>query len=151
VLEEFAMPRWRHAAATALAVALLALAACGGDSDDEAGQQADSRSVTVTAREFSFEATQQSAAAGRIAFSLQNRGSVEHELLVVRSELAADKLPAKDGVAQLRADDELAHVHGVGPGQRRTTRVELARGRYLLICNVPTHYQSGMRLEFTVE
>ncbi len=143
------------AAATLLAVATLT--ACGGGSADDASegdedtQQASTNAVTVTAREFSFEANQQTVTAGKVNLTLHNRGSIPHELIVVRTDLAADKLPVKDGTAQVAESETIDHLHDVRAGARRSVSTELTRGAYVLICNIPAHYQSGMHLALTVE
>lgn len=144
-----------RSAAFLLGLAALA-AACGGSSaDDDASaedaQQASRNAITVSAREFSFEADQQTVAAGRVTLTLVNRGSVPHDLVVVRTDLAPDKLPAKNGVADVPASEEIAHVHDVRAGARKSVSEELKPGKYVLICNVPAHYQAGMHLALTVE
>jgi len=37
-----------------------------------------------------------------------------------------------------------------GPGKTRRLALGLKPGKYVLICNVPGHYQAGMRVGFTV-
>ncbi|MSQ35609.1 MAG: hypothetical protein EXR63_00485 [Dehalococcoidia bacterium] len=143
------------AAATLLAVATLT--GCGGASGDDTGggdedaQQASTNAVTVSAREFSLEANQQTVKAGKVNLTLHNRGSIEHELIVVRTDLAPDKLPVKDGKADVPESEIIVHVHDVRAGARRSVSLELARGAYALICNIPAHYQSGMYLALTVD
>lgn len=138
-----------------LALAALA-AACGGSVDDEGGadeaaQQASTNAVTVTAREFSFEANTQTVPAGKVTITLHNRGSIPHDLSVVRTDVAPDKLPVKDGVADIPESKDIDHIHQLRAGARRSVSPELTRGAYVLICNIPAHYQSGMHLALTVE
>ena len=36
------------------------------------------------------------------------------------------------------------------PGVTKTLTLTLKPGHYVLLCNVPAHYQSGQRIDFTV-
>lgn len=78
-----------------------------------------------------------------------------HEFVVFKTDLAADKLPlAADGAtvdeagagASLTLVDE---VEDIAVGATASLAVELPAGHYVAICNVPAHYTSGMRVEFT--
>jgi uncharacterized cupredoxin-like copper-binding protein len=55
-------------------------------------------------------------------------------------------------VAAFKADEsaKIGEIGGVPPGRTRRTTLTLKSGRYLVICNVPGHYQLGMRAELVV-
>jgi uncharacterized cupredoxin-like copper-binding protein len=36
-------------------------------------------------------------------------------------------------------------------GATQTLQLNLTPGRYLLVCNLPGHFQAGMKTEFTVK
>ena len=92
-----------------------------------------------------------SAPAGAVTFRADNKGAIIHELAVYKTDLAPEAIPIMAG----RADE--ARVQVVGrtknlPGkQREDLRYNLQAGKYVLACNIPAHYQSGMRTAFTVE
>jgi uncharacterized cupredoxin-like copper-binding protein/mono/diheme cytochrome c family protein len=92
-----------------------------------------------------------SAPAGSVTFRAQNAGAIIHELTVVKTDLAPESLPVAGG----RADETKFEVVGSTPDirgrQSEELRVNLQAGKYVLICNVPAHYQSGMRAAFTVQ
>ena len=103
--------------------------------------------------EFKIELAATSAPGGPVTFALTNAGTTVHEFVVFKTELAADKLPlAADGTevdeegAGLTAVDE---VEDIAVGATATLPVDLATGHYVVICNLPAHYTSGMRAEFT--
>lgn len=102
--------------------------------------------------EYTLELGSTSAEAGRVTFDARNVGTIEHELVVLRTSLAADKLPVKDGEVQtsarrLTVAGKTARIKAAGTAPLRVT---LEPGSYVLICNVPAHYQSGMRTRFRV-
>jgi uncharacterized cupredoxin-like copper-binding protein len=94
--------------------------------------------------------------AGRHTFAYTNKGSVPHELLVFRTDLAGNSLPIKpDG----NVDEESPLLHNVadsgnetGPGSSAAvpTKEALAPGHYVAVCNLPGHYHLGMWLDIAV-
>jgi uncharacterized cupredoxin-like copper-binding protein len=112
-------------------------------------------SVTAKLTEFKIELGATSAPAGPVTFELTNGGTVVHEFVVFKTDLAADKLPlAADGAtvdeegagASLTLVDE---VEDIAVGATASLAVDLPAGHYVAICNVPAHYTSGMHTEFT--
>jgi uncharacterized cupredoxin-like copper-binding protein len=92
-----------------------------------------------------------SAPAGAVTFRAQNGGAIIHELTVIKSDLAPEALPVAAG----RVDEGKLQVVGSTPDirgrQSEDLQVNIAAGKYVLICNVPGHYQGGMRTAFTVQ
>jgi uncharacterized cupredoxin-like copper-binding protein len=77
-----------------------------------------------------------------------------HNLHVIQTDLPEDQLPttAEDAVDLAQVTD-LVSSPTIGAGGFATAPVivDLPSGRYVLICNVPTHYSSGMHTVFTVQ
>ena len=46
--------------------------------------------------------------------------------------------------------DVVAKIDTVAPGSTQTVNAQLEPGNYVIICNVPGHYQLGMHAGFTV-
>jgi uncharacterized cupredoxin-like copper-binding protein len=109
---------------------------------------ASNASVGVTLKEFKVTPSVASVKAGKVTFKIANKGALAHELVVVKTSLAAAKLPVKNNVVTLRP---LAKVGPFKPGQGGTLSVALKAGKYVLYCNVKGHYQAGQRVAFTVE
>ncbi len=90
---------------------------------------------------------------GKVLFKVKNISTDEdHELLLVKTDLAPDALPMdKDGVRveedKLEGLKELGDVH---PGKSRDTTLTLKAGKYLLFCNEAGHFKAGMYATFTV-
>lgn len=140
------------------AVAVLGLGACTpGDEGADGGSGSTSEpnaTITIETRltdAFLIDIASATASAGAVAFEVGNTGQLLHQFLVIRTDLAEDALPI-DGVqvdeSQLNV---LAKTTDLPPGQNQLLLTDLEAGQYVLICNIPGHYNAGMRRAFTVE
>jgi len=106
-----------------------------------------------------------SAAAGREVIEVTNTGSTEHEVVILRTEKAADELALGLHGVSIKYSGELVvgedhialgHKHrqgevlGLRPGEPQRYQVELERGHYVVYCQTASHYLAGERAEFTV-
>jgi uncharacterized cupredoxin-like copper-binding protein len=142
---------------------LLVVAACGSDGASATatavgtppGTVAPSVPAGVTVEvglaEYSVATSAESAPAGSVMFRVANTGAGEHQLLVIRSDAAPGALPrTPDGEQVDEAQVELlAKVDAIAVGQTEELTVELPAGSYVLICNVPKHYEAGMQRAWT--
>jgi uncharacterized cupredoxin-like copper-binding protein len=92
--------------------------------------------------------SQKSATHGKVTFSVKNSGSGEHELVVIRTSAKAAKLKVSGGKASEKGS--VGEVE-LAKGKSKSLTLNLAKGHYALICNLPGHYQGGMRVDFTVK
>lgn len=144
----------------AAALAAIAFAVAPGGS-----QGAGSRDVAVTLAEGSLKTDRATVPAGPVTFQTANEGGIEHELLAVRTDLAPDDLPmGLQGPAVKLAGEVVLgvpHQHGsheakraalrhVPPGGKRRETVVLTPGKYVLLCSLPGHYESGQRAQLVV-
>jgi uncharacterized cupredoxin-like copper-binding protein len=129
--------------------AALVLAACGGGSDG--AQMPAAGDVSVTLKEWSLTADPGSVAAGSVTFAATNDGSLQHELVVLKTDLAAGALPVSGGsVDEAAAGDVIGEVPAFSAGATESLTLELEPGAYVLFCNIGGHYQQGVRSAFTV-
>jgi len=91
-----------------------------------------------------------SVPAGVVTFDITNAGTVEHEFVIIATDLPVDQLPVKDGVVDESQVQVLQRAGPIPPGAATSLAVDLAPGRYVVICNIPGHYLAGMRTELTV-
>ena len=132
--------------------------ACGlvavGDTGEEVPTPAPgAEPVSVELDEFTVVADPASGGAGPFAFNVENVGTAVHNFRVVATDLAPDALPLDSG--GLQVDESQVEVMSgfttpLDPGGQLAVGAELAAGPYVLICNVPTHYESGMYTAFQV-
>lgn len=118
-----------------------------------AASSASGGAITARESEFKIELGATTAPAGSVTFKITNAGSVVHEFVVLKTDLAADKLPveASEGVvsedtAGLTVVDE---VEDIAVGATPSLTVNLPAGHYVVICNLPAHYAGGMHADFT--
>lgn len=108
--------------------------------------------VNVELNEWNVIPDVSSVAAGDIEFVATNTGSIEHELIVVQTDLAPDALPVSGG----RVDESGAGLTVIGEipefaaGGTESASFDLEAGDYVLICNIAGHYEAGMSAAFTV-
>jgi len=91
-----------------------------------------------------------SVAAGKVTFATTNAGSMPHEMVVLRTDIAADKLPEGDG-GKAKEVGRIAAVPQMAPkSATQYITLDLKPGTYVLLCNVPGHYSLGQYVAFTV-
>jgi uncharacterized cupredoxin-like copper-binding protein len=127
----------------AVLAAVIAAVAIATSSD------AATKSAAVTLSEFKVSPSPKSVSAGKVTFTVKNTGHMEHELTIIKTSKGASKLP----VASKRASEtgKIGEIEDVGAGKSKKHTFNLKKGHYVLICNIPGHYQAGMRADFTVK
>ena len=144
---------WKWAAAVVVASAVVA--GCGADPSDIAGGTSETpNAVTGSEREWKIVADHKTIKAGDITFTFTNRGSIQHELLVIRTDLPVGGIPIGADGKFNENDPQAADVGGSGEydaGKTSTFKVKLEPGKYQLVCNIANHYKNGMHIAFTVD
>lgn len=125
-------------------VLVLTLASCGGSGSGATGD------VIVTLKDFSLTAAPGTFAPGAISFGIDNDGPSVHEFVVLRTDDAPDALPVENGVIPEDQIDLVDEVEDIAPGTSSSLDVDLEAGAYVLVCNLPAHYEQGMFAAFTV-
>ena len=139
----------RIASGLALGAALLAATACGPATAPASGA---ATRITASLSDSAITLDQSSAPAGKVTFAVTNAGSVVHSLLVIKTNLDQSKIPASPQDAS--RVDERGSVGSLGqlqPGQSKEFTLDLAAGKYVIVCNEPAHYLVGMHTAFTVK
>ena len=107
-------------------------------------------SVQVTLKDFSIAVDPASVNAGTVSFDITNDGPSTHELAIVRTDKAPDDLPVENGEIPEGEIDIVDEQEDIAPSTSTTLSVDLSAGSYVLVCNLPGHYQQGMHAAFTV-
>jgi len=161
-------------AAAALSLAAFS-AACGDDEKDggygvtaptatvaEGETPQAGTTVDVNLTEYIVSPDPDSAPAGPVTFNASNIGGTDHELMIIKTDLAPDALPTADdgSVEEAGAGIEVIdHIPEFASQGEESLTVELAAGNYVLICNVVqtaadgsivAHYDEGMTVAFEV-
>jgi uncharacterized cupredoxin-like copper-binding protein len=100
---------------------------------------------------------------GDVAFVVKNAGTIDHEAVVLKTDVAFDKLPityggdppapVKTGANKVSEDANVGETGdpNLKPGESRTFTVKnMAAGKYVIVCNLEGHYGKGMRAPLTV-
>jgi len=129
---------------------VVALGACGSDSNDSA--DATSNDISGSVSEWKVETDATSAKAGEVVFTITNDGTIGHEFLVVKTDIAPGEIPL-DGDHFAEPTEGIEVIDEIGEyakGTTETLTLNLDAGNYQLVCNLPDHYSAGMYLGFTV-
>jgi uncharacterized cupredoxin-like copper-binding protein len=110
--------------------------------------------VNVLLDDFTLRRDVDVVPAGTVRFRILNQGPTTHELSVIRTDRAPDKLPLQRDGLTINEDapgmDFLDEAEGLDIGDRRTLALRLAAGNYVLYCNMEGHYLGGMHAALKV-
>jgi uncharacterized cupredoxin-like copper-binding protein len=149
-------------AALTIGSVMLIGAGCGGDNNNEStkpagtstqqGGQGTVSNVTIQMGEYFFKPKDVSVPAGKVAITAPNKGKVEHELVLLKTDVDPGKLKTeKDGEVNEDAYSGPGEIPDVESGETGKTTLNLKPGTYAMICNVPGHYKAGMYGHVTVK
>jgi uncharacterized cupredoxin-like copper-binding protein len=151
------------AALTVASMTLLGIGCGGGGGGNDASSQPATSSaqqggaktvnnVTIKMGEYFFKPRQSTVPAGKVVITAPNNGKVEHELVLLKTNVDPAKLKTeKDGEVQEDAYSGPGEIPDVEAGETGKTTLNLKPGTYAMICNVPGHYKAGMYGRVTVK
>ncbi len=104
----------------------------------------------VTLTEMSIQTGWTFLAAGPVVLDIRNAGTVTHELVVLRTTILPDAIPARaNDPSKAEEVGDIAEAEDIAPGTSASLSLTLSPGHYVLICNEPGHYKAGMHVGFT--
>jgi plastocyanin len=110
---------------------LIVLAACGGKSN----------AITVNTTDYRFDPQSWTVSPGQsIPFTITNKGSVEHEWVLLKKGTAVTQPFDEDD------EDKVFWEIEAGPGETKTETFTAPgeRGSYIVVCGIPGHVENGM-------
>jgi copper(I)-binding protein len=113
-----------------------------------AAAQKSSTRVKVTIREWSIVTTPKTVPAGSVTFVVRNAGTMKHEFVVMKTNLAPRRLPMEG--AQAKEIGFKGEIEEFKAGLTKKITLKLKPGKYVLLCNVPSHYTRGQVVRLTV-
>ena len=110
------------------------------------------RIVNATLSDSKIVLDQATVPSGKITFLVNNAGTMTHEVVVLKTDIAADKIaPNPDEPGKMSEDGSQGESGDLDPTQKTSFTLDLVPGNYVLICNQPAHYALGMHIAFTVK
>lgn len=97
--------------------------------------------VGVVLSEWKLVTSLASIKAGKVTFLVKNDGTLDHELVVLRTDAHHHAIATKGGQAVEK--DLVGEIANIAPGQSRGMTVSLKRGTYVVLCNLLGHYRAG--------
>ena len=155
--------KWALALGGVIAVLSLLALGCGGGGDEKA--KADQPAgegelfvdpnapvVNVDLGDFFVKPEATEVEAGAVTFTAANKGTIEHEFIVLKTDTPADKLVVQDGkVDEDTAGESQGEIAEFEAGKTISKTFDLAPGHYIFLCNIKDHYGKGMHTDFTVK
>jgi len=147
-------------ASVLVTIGVLALAGFGGPANADSGGSTAIQAPTAErfsvvnatlSDDMNITLDRYSVPAGNVHFLVTNAGGSTHELVVLKTDLAADKLPANPDVAgKVQEDIHMGETGDIVGGRFNGLGLQLGAGSYVIICNEIGHYMAGMHVAFTV-
>ena len=131
-----------------VAALVLAVAAVAGPAWGGAGKASvATHRLQVGVTEWAVIPSAGRVSAGKLRLTVENVGLIRHEIAIVPTQRWGQKLPIRSGraVAEVAAPPIV-----VAPGERRSARVDLAPGFYVLLDNLRGHYSAGAAVSIVV-
>ena len=134
-------------------VSVLLLAACGTAGGTGASTtNPNGRTVNATLTDSKIVLDQITVPSGKITFNVKNAGTMVHEVVVLKTDVAADKIaPDPDEPGKMSEEGSQGESGDLNPTEAKTFTLDLQPGNYVLICNQPAHYLLGMHIAFIVK
>ena len=108
----------------------------------------------------SIELSQPYAPAGKVSFLITNAGTMDHEMVVLKTDQSAGSFDTTTGFEgePNRFDEDAKGLTNVGetgdpamkPGTQKMLTIDMATGHYAIVCNLSGHYAAGMHQDFWV-
>lgn len=149
-------------------VSTSALAGAGHQDDSHASEAQVDRTITVTAGDIWFKPDDLSVAPGEtVKFVIENTGNLVHEFVIGNADKQAEhremmqQMASNGGGHDMSADHHgaMAGHHAmpsvtVAAGETKTlvwTAPETSNAALVYACNIPGHFEAGMRGELVVQ
>ncbi len=107
-------------------------------------ETAAARSVAVRLVDYRLLPSVTKLPAGPVTFAVHNTDNVPHNFVVLRTNIAPASLPVTGRHGRAEEVGRVGGTQVLYAEQTRRLTLNLSPGRYLLICNVPGHFQRGM-------
>ena len=91
-----------------------------------------------------------SAGKTKVTATNDDPNGLTHEVVFIRTDTPASQLPT-NGKGEASEKGSIGEIADLPAGQSASTTLDLKKGHYALICNLPGHYAAGMYTDLTVQ
>ena len=131
-------------------IAALAVSACAPSGS---GISPNNAVIRITDSAMKMKVDYTVAPSGKITFLVFNQDTVDHEVVILKTDTAPEKLALLSSASKVDEDGVGENVGEleVEAGATGAATFDLGPGKYVLICNVLSHYMAGMYSAFEVK
>jgi uncharacterized cupredoxin-like copper-binding protein len=137
-----------------LLIGTLLFVLIGGIEENAIAQSNTVTQVKVIETEMAIELLPSTVSAGAIEFIAYNQGQLPHEMEIIKTDLPLDQMPIKDNrLERKKVGEKIDEIEAedLPSGATATLLTNLEPGRYVIECNIPGHFQAGMKAALVVE
>ena len=127
---------------------MLVISGVAAAAAQHAVRAAKATSVSATEVEWRIKLSKASAPHGKVTFIVRDAGHLAHQFIVLQTKLSQGELPMKGSIVNLKKAGKVIGKISLAPGKGARLTVTLAKGPYVILCNLPAHYQSGQHTAF---
>jgi len=128
--------------AISLVTCVALLSGCSGGSGSEGTV------IDTTLNNTSIDLSVSTVEAGTVTFAVTNEGDQVHEIEVFAGSNTV--LPVDKNVANVSGLTLIDEIEDILPGGNVRLTLDLPAGDYIVICNLPGHYEMGMVTKLVV-
>lgn len=133
-----------------LSAACSSSSAPSADGESTAPDPAAGATVDITITDTSLTPAPDSVSAGEVTFDATNEGEATHEFEVFQADVDPADLPVENNVANTEGMTLLGEVEDLTPGGTGSLTLDLPAGSYIIMCNLPGHFDMGLHSTLTV-
>ena len=134
------------------AIAVALAAGCAASTAKTSTAPTSGGTVNATLTDMKVSVDHSTMQAGPVTFVVKNTGAVAHELVLLQTDVAQDKIAANPAEAgKVIETGNLGETGDMAVGETKSFTATLAAGHYVLVCNEIGHYDAGMHMTFTVQ
>ena len=120
-----------------------------GSSSSTSSTTKPGHTLTVALAEYSIKPSATVVAAGKVKVTATNQGQMEHEAVFLKTNTPQGQLKVTNG--RVSEKDSVGEVSNVKSGTPKSNTLDLTPGKYVIVCNIPGHYQAGMHAALIVK
>ena len=121
-----------------------------GTTDATSSSAAPGNKLSLKLSEYSITPDVTVVKAGKVKVTAANNGAMPHEAVFLKTDTPAAKLKVASN-GRVSESDSVGEVADIPGNKSKSGTLDLKPGKYVIVCNIPGHYQQGMYTALVVK